>query len=471
MIKDIVFLEPKNENLHIYSKYDLPRLGNVLLATIMKNIGYKTSAYFMKRKEIIALNLKPDLVAISTITPTAFQAYKLADHYRAAGISVVMGGPHVTFMPEEALDHADYVIMGEGESALPKLVNVLNTKGDYRTVPGLAWKEGKKIKKNALANMITDLDSLPHPDFSLLRYGQHNFRNLFVRKKIPIQTSRGCPFDCNFCSVTGMFGKGYRFRSTDNIIEEIRQYDPRKHYLFFYDDNFTANRRRAKEVLQKMIDLKLGFNWSTQVRCDVAKDKELLDLMKKAGCSALYIGFESIDPDSLKEMKKRQTVDDIKFAIKEIRKRNIHIHGMFVLGFDSDTPKNAKTTVEFAIKQKIDSVQFMILTPLPGTEFYHSMLNQNRIIDMDWDKYDAHHVKFKPRNFTPWELQKAQIYAHTRFYAPHHVFMRLLRGRLTAFIIGIYANAINKQWQKIEKEYLTLLKSMFSTKKHLPAMS
>jgi radical SAM superfamily enzyme YgiQ (UPF0313 family) len=187
----------------------------------------------------------------------------------------------------------------------------------------------------------------------------------------------------------------------------------------------------------------------------------MLDLMAEAGCFSLYIGFESIDPVALKEMKKSQTVEEIRYAIREIRKRKIHIHGMFVFGFDSDTLATARATVSFALKEKIDSAQFMILTPLPGSNFYNQMLAEKRIIDTEWDTYDAHHVKFIPRGFTPWELQLAQIGAHGRFYSPWHVAARLLRGSTGGFVVGVYASALNRRWKRLEREYLRRLRLLF----------
>ena len=207
-----------------------------------------------------------------------------------------------------------------------------------------------------------------------------------------------------------------------------------------------------------MIRLQLGFKWSTQVRSDIAKDGELLDLMAAAGCATLFIGFESVDPVALKEMKKNQSVEEIRYAIREIRKRKIHVHGMFVFGFDSDTVESTRATVRFALEEKVDSAQFLILTPLPGSGFYGRMRDEKRIIDTAWDTYDAHHVKFVPRGFTPWDLQRMQIEAHTRFYSPVHVVARLLRGRVAGFIVGVYARALNKRWQLQEKDYLRLLR-------------
>jgi radical SAM superfamily enzyme YgiQ (UPF0313 family) len=461
MVGKILFVEPKNNHLHIYSRYELPRLGGILLATIMKNLGYEAKALFMKSREVLKQEYTPDLAAISTITPTAQSAYEIGDGFRARGIPVVYGGPHVTFYPEEALLHGDYCVMGEGERAMPALVEALNGKRAFTDVPGLAWRENGEIRKNPVAAPIDDLDSLPFPDFSLLDMGgRKKMGSLYLGHSIiPMQTSRGCPFDCSFCSVTEMFGKRYRFRSTASIISELSQYDPKRQFIFFYDDNFAANSRRAKELLREMIALDLGFKWSTQVRADVARDPELLELMAKAGCATLYIGFESVDPESLLEMKKSQTVEEIRSAIADIRKYKIHIHGMFVFGFDTDTLEKTRTTVKFAIKEKIDSAQFMILTPLPGSEMHGKLLNEGRIVDEAWDTYDAHHVKFQPLHLTPWELQWSQIEAHTRFYSPLQVIKRLVRGRIGGFIIGVYANILNKRWQRQERSYLALLQN------------
>lgn len=471
MIKKIVFLEPKTEKKHIYSKFDLPRLGNIILATIMKNKNCDVKAYFLEESEIYRRfdgNLTVDLMAISTITATALVSYRLADYFRSKGIKVVIGGPHVTFNPKEALEHADFCIMGEGEKALPMLVDALNNQTSLKEVPGLAWKDDyKEIIINEIARPIDNLDSIPYPDFTLLDSGGKvkSLGSGGRKEIIPIQTSRGCPFGCTFCSVTPMFGRRFRYRSVQNVIGELKKYNPQKHSIFFYDDNFTSNVARAKELLREMIRLGLNFRWSTQVRTDVVKDPELLDLMVKAGCKLLYIGFESIDPEALKEMKKHQSVEEIKLAIKEIRKRRIHIHGMFVFGFDVDTLQTLRATVDFTIKEKIDTVQFLILTPFPGTEFYSRLENENRLIDYQWDEYEGHHVKFLPKKMSVWELQQAQIEAHRRFYTFKQVILRLLRGRIWAYFIGIYANKLNRRWVKWESTYLKGLKSFNGIKK------
>jgi radical SAM superfamily enzyme YgiQ (UPF0313 family) len=470
-IRKIVFLEPTGERLHVFSRYVLPRLGNILLATIMKERGYEASALFLSKKEILERNLEADLVAISTITPTATVAYELADHFRGREMPVVIGGPHVSFLPEEALQHADYCIRGEGESSFPLLVEALNGKGSLEEIPGLAWTQGGRARINPLGSLVQELDSLPFCDFSLLDTGGRKLGPPYGRAMVPVQTSRGCPFNCTFCSVTCMFGRRYRYRSTENVIAELKRYDPRRHYLFFYDDNFASNRSRAKELLERMIELGMSFSWVTQVRSDVAKDGELLDLMKRAGCQVLFIGFESVDPQALKEMRKGQSREEIEQAILEIHKRRISIHGMFVFGFDADTVDKMRSTVDFAIQKGIDTSQFLILTPLPGTELFASLEREDRILDYQWDTYDGHHVKFRPTSFSLWELQKAQILAHARFFAPRRVLERFLQGRFKATLAGVYARGAIRRWLRREKEYLRQLaqSAAAAAKRRLPA--
>jgi radical SAM superfamily enzyme YgiQ (UPF0313 family) len=455
MVDRVAMIEPKNDHLHIFSRFELPRLGSVLLTTILRDMEMNATAYFMTAEEAVAGRIQADLVGISTITPTATSSYRIADHYREQGIPVVMGGPHATCLPEEALQHADFVIRGEGETALPQLVRALGGDGDLVDVPGLAWMLKGIMHQNPVAEAVQNLDALPFPDFSLLDLGKgKGVTRGLVRSTLPIQTSRGCPYDCTFCSVTQMFGRNYRRRSTQSVIDELAHYDPGLRKLFFYDDNFAVNSVRAKELLREMIARKLGFKWTTQVRADIAKDSELLDLMVEAGCYGLYIGFESVNPGALEEMKKNLSVEEMESAIRELRRRKIHIHGMFVLGFDSDTPQSVRSTVSFALSEKIDTAQFLILTPLPGTELYRSLQNEGRILDRRWDEYDGHHVKFRPIGFSPWALQKAQIDAHSRFYSPAQIALRLARGSPYGFFIGTYANALNRRWRHAEADYI-----------------
>lgn len=451
----IVFIEPHAPNLHIFSQFPLPRLGTLILGTMMKGRGWDTEVFVEDFRKIdFEAIASADLIGISTITSTAPRAYAIADRAREAGIPVIMGGPHVTYLAEEALEHADFVIRGEGERPLMAFIDAWERGGGYDDIPNLSYQKDGQTVHNPLLPFSGELDRIPFPDLSLLKPDRPRRTKM---SSIPVLTSRGCPFDCSFCSVTGMFGKKYRFRSTENIIEELRQYDRRGNFIFFYDDNFAANRERAKALCAAMIRERFKFKWTTQVRADVARDLELVKLMKKAGCHTLYIGFESVNPESLKGMKKNQTVAEISNAVKVLRRHRIHIHGMFVLGFDQDDWKTVMRTVKFAKKARLTSTQFLILTPLPGSEFYEKVASENRIRFHDWTLYDAHHVVFQPARFSLFDLQKAQMVCHKKFYSLKQVVRKLVAGQWIGVAIAHYARNLNRMWKKRNKTFLRVV--------------
>jgi len=246
---------------------------------------------------------------------------------------------------------------------------------------------------------------------------------------IPIMTSRGCPFNCNFCTVTKIFGKKFRKQSVDRIISEIKNaltffYLP---YIFFYDDNFTADKNMANELIDRLIAEKLNLTWTAQVRADIAKDEILLSKMFKAGCERFYIGFESIDDSVLQSLNKAQTKNSIINSIKIIHNYGINIHGMFMLGEDHDTLENISNTAKFAIEHDIDTVQFMILTPFPGTETYEKINSEKRLLHKNWSFYDGMHIVFTPKNMTSLQLQKSAITAYKEFYSFNRTMLEFLR--------------------------------------------
>jgi radical SAM superfamily enzyme YgiQ (UPF0313 family) len=274
---------------------------------------------------------------------------------------------------------------------------------------------------------------------------------------IPMQTSRGCPFDCSFCSVTGMFGRKFRFRSTDVIMAELEQYDSRDNFFFFYDDNFMAAPKRARELLTAMIERRFRFRWSAQVRADLARDEELIGMMRKAGCRNVFIGFESVNAETLRAIKKKTSVDDLRRAADIFRKNGIHVHGMFILGLDNDSMQTVKETVRFARRHRIGTAQFLILTPLPGSAQFEQLQRDGRIAFKDWSLYDAHHVVYKPANFSLAGLQRAQISAHRAFYSLRESWRRLLHFHFDEVAIAAYARKLNRDWKKKNRAWLTLL--------------
>jgi radical SAM superfamily enzyme YgiQ (UPF0313 family) len=458
-MKKIIFVEPKAPGFHIYSKWRLPRLGTVLLATILKNQGHDVKVFIEEIQKIDKEELLScDLVGISTITSTAPRAYALADELREKGIPVAMGGAHPTFLSDEAMEHADFVVRGEGEDAILELLEAIDGKRALNTIAGLSYHDGGEIVHNPSRELCPDLDAYPSPDLSLIAGFETGTRSFFRNKEIiPIITSRGCPFSCKFCSVTPMFGRKYRFRSTEKVLNDIRPYTDRT--IFFYDDNFAANKKRTKELLRRMIAEGLRPHWTAQVRADVAKDEELLDLMHRSNCFAVYIGFESINPRTLELYSKGQTLEDIKESIRKLHEHDILIHGMFVLGSDEDDVSIIRGTARFAKKVKIDTVQFMILTPIPGSEIFHEFDEEKKIFTYNWKFYDGHHVVFKPKNMVPIVLQKEAIRAMKKFFSRAQMLKSLFKGDLRHAIIKGYANHLIKKWDRFNKDFYYQLKN------------
>lgn len=440
-IRKIVFIEPKSPGNHVYSRWGMPRLGTLILGGILRDAGYEVSVFIEAIKGIDFEEVfNADIVGISTITSTAPRAYEIANIVRNAGIPVFMGGPHVSFLQEEAMDHCDYVMCGECEHSILPFISALEQKSGFDTIPGLVWRDNGNLRQNPWAEHVCNLDALPFPDFSLIQ-GKEKFKgDLSVT---PIMTSRGCPFGCNFCSVTAMFGRRYRFRSVDNVIAELKAIQPE--WVFFYDDNFAANPSHTRELLQRIIDEGIRFKWSAQVRIDVARDPELLDLMKRAGCVRFYIGLESINPKTLAALNKSQTPEQIQDAIRIIHEHGIHIHGMFIFGADQDDPATIRSTVKFAKKNDIESVQFMVLTPLPGTEVFHRLAAEKRLLSHDWGYYDAHHVVFAPKLMSVLQLQTLTMKAMLKFYTLPRALARLNRFDIITTIIRAYG------WRMVRK--------------------
>ncbi len=417
-MKKIVLVEPQSKEDHVYKHVRMPRLGLPILATQLQEAGYDVKM-FMGTGDSLPWPqlLQADLVGISTTTATCREAYQIAGNLRAHGVPVVIGGMHATFVPEEALQFADYLIRGEAELSFLPLIQALEAGLTPTDIPGVSyWNDNQQIHNDLLKTPV-DMDTLPIPDLSLLDKSS-------LMHTIPVMTSRGCPYDCTFCCVTEVFGRRYRHRSTAGILDELTRY--RGKNIFFCDDNFAANPRLTKELLQGMIGSGIKLKrWGAQVRVDAARDDELLSLMKRSGCAIVYIGFESINPATLKSYNKQQTVADIEEAIRRFHDHGIRIHGMFVFGADTDTVETIRQTANFAEQNKIDSIQFMILTPFPNTPFYNKLEAEGRILTRDWSLYDGHHTVFQPALLAPEELQLETVKAMKRFYSPKNIWRNL----------------------------------------------
>jgi len=467
-MKKVIFIEARAPGAHIYSIYVMPRLGSLILGTILKEKGYDVEVYLEDLSSPSFDQIqKADIVCISTITVTAPRAYIIADKARKAGKTVIIGGPHVTFLPDEALEHSDYVVRGEGDISFPKLIEAIENNEKPYGINGISFSDNGQIIHNPPQDFIWNLDEIPIPDYSLLKgWGRKN-------SITSVATSRGCPFGCKFCSVITMFGTKYRFNSIDRVIEEIKIHQKSGRTIFFCDDNFAANPKRTRELLERMLKENIKVQFSAQVRTDITKDEELVKLLAKAGCYTVFVGFESINPETLKLYDKKQSLDDIKRSIRVFKESGIHIHGMFVLGSDADDIETLRETAKFAKAMDIDSVQFMMLVPLPGTEVYYSLESQNRLLHKDWSKYNAHYAVFEPKLMTPHELQSETYRAMRKFYSWKSIFIRLFKLDFQWVFIKLYGKYQLNHSTKLLNTYVKNLKKRFwdkieQIKIHLP---
>ena len=413
----IVLIEPAPTEANVYSKIHMPLLGPLYLGTILKNRGHDVQIYNENIFTPDYSGLDADLIGISILTPTAKRGYEIARKFPRE--KVIIGGVHASLLPSEAIQFARQVVIGEAEEVIADVV------------------EGRIKDKFVQGRPVEDLDSLPQPDFSLIK----GFK--LPAMIMPVSTSRGCPFDCSFCSVTKVFGRKYRFRSAENVIQELSSLKSSE--IFFCDDNFAANPPRTRRLLDLMSKNKVR-RWSCQVRCDVAEDDELLRLMSQAGCRVVCVGFESVNPKTLHAYQKKQTLDDIINAIRSFRRKRIRIHGMFVLGADEDSAKTIWDTLRFAIKQKIDTIQMMILTPLPGTKVFEELKSQKRIFSYDWSLYDGQHIVFKPKLLSAKELQLNIIKAYGKFYSLSNSLLLLLKLGMRNAMFRLIGYSIVKEW-------------------------
>jgi radical SAM superfamily enzyme YgiQ (UPF0313 family) len=333
-------------------------------------------------------NQHADLVGITAMTPAANRAYEIADAFREKGIKVVMGGMHTSKLPDEALQHCDSVVIGEAEGLWAGLLE------DFKK------GELKQIYKHE--NGYPSLANMPLANWDLYK----DKRYLPVHS---IETTRGCPHNCEFCSVTNSFGGKFRNRPVDEVEKEIQGLKPfegkfiLKNTVFFADDNIISSRSHAKELLTRIIPYNL--KWVGQASVNIAKDDEILDLCRKSGCMGILIGFESLSSDSLAHMGKQfNRPQDYMDIIKKVHDYGIGINGSFVLGFDHDDESIFDRTLEFILKAKLDVCYFSILTPYPGTRLYTQMMKEGRIIDHDWSNYNTNNVVFKPKLMKPETL-------------------------------------------------------------------
>ncbi|MDO8426325.1 MAG: radical SAM protein [Deltaproteobacteria bacterium] len=356
------------------------------------------------RAKPVDYDAKADIVGITGFTTEMPSAYEIADKFRRKGVKVIMGGVHVSALPDEALTHADAVIIGEAELVWHKALE--------------DFKRGE-LKQKYKAEHLCDMKNMAAPRRDLLD------RAMYLSGFNTLQATRGCPFNCDYCAVTAFFGNEFRVRPVKDVIEEIKGFDTKD--FFFVDDNIAGRPKYAKELFKELIPLKL--RWGSQASITMAKDPELLKLYAKSGGKYVFIGFESLSQKNLEKMHKGwNSAKGYKEAIKKIHDAGINILGSFVFGLDEDDKTVFKNTFDFIMETGIDAAQFHILTPLPGTVTYGVLEKEGRIIDRDWAKYHTGEVVFQPKSMTIDDLQNGYYWIFRKTYTINNILKRSLRS-------------------------------------------
>lgn len=358
-------------------------------------------------------NTDADIIALTAMTPQAPRAYQIADRFRSLGKTVVMGGFHASNMPEEALQHVDAVVIGEGELVWPQLLE------DFRS--------------NRLRPCYRSNDLLSMADIPVAR------REIFKGKGYlltnTIQTTRGCPYDCEFCSVTAFYGRKYRERPVEIVLAELEAMRKENSFAFFVDDNLVANRKYSLPLFKGMKGM--GFKWLSHAPISFADDSELMQAAGEAGCVGMFVGFESLNQASLKAMGKvTNSAAAFKQNAQKFRDNGIGILGSFVLGYDGDTPDIFENTLRFCEESRIEAAIFPLLTPYPGTNIRRRLEAEGRIISNSWEDYDMEHINFQPRGMTIEQLQQGYDWLNRSFYSFGSMYRRIFKLHRSVQVFG-----------------------------------
>ncbi|MBK8947819.1 MAG: B12-binding domain-containing radical SAM protein [Flavobacteriales bacterium] len=383
--------------------------------------------------ERLRLDDEPDLVVIQVYITNAYRAYAIADHYRAKGAHVCLGGLHVTSLPEEAAAHADSIFLGPGEHTFPAFLN------DFHA--------GKP--KPRYASAVRSLEGIPPVRRDLIKRDRYLVPNSIV-------VSRGCPHHCDFCYKDAFFsgGTGFYTQAVDAALAEIDRLPGR--HLYFLDDHLLGNARFAAELFEGMKGM--DRVWQAAGTVDSVLRGDLLRKAADAGLRSLFVGFETFNPENLRQSNKKQNLRrDYGSAVQRLHDHGVMINGSFVFGLDDDGPDVFARTVEWGVRNAITTSTYHVLTPYPGTRLFSDMEAQGRLVTRDWDRYDTRHVVYRPAKLSPDQLEAGYWWAYRHFYSWPNIVRASLRHDSAKHVLKHFAYTAG--WKKFEPVWNLLIKT------------
>ena len=394
-------------NLRNFKQFLMPPLN----LAILKAITPKGTEVKIVDELVDSINFdaEADLIGITAFTMQARRAYEIADEFRKRGKTVVIGGMHASALPNEALKHADSVVVGEAENIWGNLLQ------DFKD---------RKLRPLYKSEDVFDMGKSVIPDFSGVRLNRY-VRPPFANKPLfPIQITRGCPFNCDFCAVTSFFGGSFRVKPIEQVLKEIKHY--KATYYFFVDDNIIGQPEYAKELFKALIPLKI--NWFGQFSTTLVKFPELARLAAKSGCGSAFLGIESISTKNLKSVNKNfNKTKEYTKLFQLLNKVHIRPWASIIFGFDEDDESIFEKTVRFLIKNRVGRATFFLLTPLPGTKLFTRLNNSKRIVNYDWNDYDLAHAVIKPKLMSGQQLENGLWHAYRKFFTIPKILIRDLK--------------------------------------------
>ncbi len=427
----VLLVYPGSPDIYRKVGFILPPLGLAYVASVLRENNHDVEILDMKVSEREPVYSKYDVIGISADAMRYKEGLRIAKSAKGEGLTVIMGGPHPTFLDEDALmNGVDFVVRGEGEETAPELLDAVKKGISPYKVNGISFLNNGGVHRTPDRTPVKDLDTLPLPSRDILPMNSYRTLEMGKRSITSMITSRGCPYGCTFCASSEFSGYSWRSRKPEKVVDEIEHIINNYGFnaIAFLDDNFTLNPGRVIAICDEIINRGIDIYWWCFSRADILlRNEGMVKRMAEAGARYIFIGFESGRQEFLEGHKKRTKVSDAKDTISLLRRYGIETHASFIIGGIDETKEMAWNTIRFAKELKPEAAQFSILTPYPGTKLFEDV--KERIKTYDWDLYDCLHSVLTLDHLTKEDVEKLLRKAYISFYVTP---ARIIRGVLSS---------------------------------------